>query len=195
MLRSPGTYAVTTSPFVSRTRQQQRFAEFCGLAWTMYDERVRFVLLCALLVACGARSEIAGVLPVEDAGAHDAHDAGDAGCAVTLSVGTIVPTPSSCWIDQKVSNVTTTLSWDCKTGAAEADFDVPFEGTVDPNGNVSIQATTTFPWSDGCTWESAQVIAGQLSSKALTYSYSEHPIQGTSCAPDYCKSTATVSVQ
>ncbi len=167
---------------------------------------MRFIASFVLLVACGARSEIGGVVAVEDASTPDVHDAtvdhhdatpdvADAGCSVILSVGTIVPTPSSCWIDQKVSNETKPLVWDCETGAAEADFDVPFKGTVDKNGVVSIAATTTFPWSDGCTWESTQAISGTLSTKTLEYSYSEHPISGVNCAPAYCTSKATVIVE
>jgi hypothetical protein len=158
-----------------------------------------FVSLAFFVVACGARTEIAGAVTTEDAATPDVHEASvvDAkvGCGVTLAVANVVPTPSSCWIDQKVSNESAPLVWNCETGAAKADFDVPFEGTVDPSGNVSITATTTFSWGDGCTWQSTQVIAGKLSSKKLTYTYSEHPISGTGCAPDYCKATTTVSVQ
>ena len=166
---------------------------------------MRFALLFAasLTVACGARTELAGELVdastpevSKDVGVADHHDASivDAGCTVVLSVATVTPSPASCWIDQKVSNETTKLEWDCDSGAAEADFDVPFMGTV-MNGNVAISATTTFAWGDGCTWESKQSIAGALSTKTLTYSYSEDPVGGTNCAPAYCKATTPVTVE
>ncbi len=110
-------------------------------------------------------------------------------------MGTITPTPGTCWIDEKVSNHTTPLTWDCVTGAAEADFEVPFTGHVDKGGGVVIEAMTTFDWSDGCTWQSTQSIAGDLTTKSLDYSYSEHPISGSNCDPAYCTSKAAVVVE
>lgn len=119
-------------------------------------------------------------------------DAG--GCHVLLAVGTVKPQPASCWIDQKVGNQVATLVWDCSSGEARADFAVPFTGTV-KSGMVEITATTHFSWSDGCQWRSNQRIDGMLSSGSLTYHYSEEPIEGTGCAPAYCKATAPVLVQ
>ncbi len=116
------------------------------------------------------------------------------GCSATLSVGTVNMTPG-CWIDQKVSDQTVVLAWACDGGAAEANFGVPFVGTVDEStGSVSLTATTTFPWCDGCTWQSKQTIEGTLQSGALEYAYSEMHIQGTNCAPEICHGWAVVSV-
>ena len=158
--------------------------------------------------ACGGRTEL--VVPEAldasplDANLPDATAPHDAEaepaerdpCDVTLSVGDVTAT-AGCWIDEKVSHRTAQLQWACEAGAAEADFGVPFYGTVqEPSSALSLVATTTFHWwGDGCTWQSTQVIDGDLSSGALQYGYSEKPIQGTNCAPAYCTGSAVVSVQ
>jgi len=113
---------------------------------------------------------------------------------VVLSVGAVKPTPASCWIDQQVANQTATLEWACDSGEATASFEVLFVGTVRA-GVVALEATTIFPWSDGCTWQSRQRIDGALASGSLTYSYSEEPVEGSGCAPAYCKATAQVLVK
>ncbi len=147
------------------------------------------ILACA---ACGGRTELVAPESVE---AGTKADAAPMSCSVTLSVGDVITT-AGCWIDEKVSHRTAVLQWACDAGAAEADFGVPFLGTVqEPSTLVSLSATTTFSWSDGCTWQSEQRIDGQLSSGMLQYGYSEKPIQGTNCAPAYCTGSAVVSVQ
>jgi hypothetical protein len=152
---------------------------------------VAAVALFAL--GCGGRTDVA-VLEAMNAES----DAGPEGgtCGATLSVGSVTVTPG-CWIDEKVSNRSAMLQWPCDAGGpAEAVFGVPFAGTVAaPSGFVSLSAQTTFPWSDGCTWESVQTIDGVLGSGVLQYNYSEMHIQGTGCAPEICHGSASVVVE
>jgi hypothetical protein len=115
-------------------------------------------------------------------------------CTAKLTVGD-VSTPLGCWIDEKVSHRSSTLRYKCGGGAGRADFGAWFVGSVSRGGDVVLSSTTTFPWSDGCTWQSTQRIEGALASKALSYSYSERPIAGTSCMPTRCTGSANVAVE
>jgi hypothetical protein len=105
-----------------------------------------------------------------------------------------VPTPGTCWIDERVGKKTALLTYPCEGGAATADFGARFEGTVEPGGNLRAEARTTFHWSgDGCTWQSVQRIVGNLGAGGLVYTYEEHPVEGGGCAPAEC--TARVAVR
>ncbi len=160
-----------------------------------YARRVGRGAVIAILVcvACGGRTELGAPEQAPTDAGHETTPPMD--CTVTLSVADVTTT-SGCWIDERVSYRTALLRWACDAGAAEADFGVPFVGTVqEPSTYVSLSATTTFVWSDACTWQSEQRIEGALSSGALQYSYSEKPVQGTNCAPAYCTGSALVSVQ
>jgi len=105
-----------------------------------------------------------------------------------------MPFPLRCWIDEKVSSRNAILRYPCAGGSAEAVFAVPFHGTL-VGGTVDLAATTTFLWSDGCSWESHQRIFGMLASAVLTYTYSEGPITGKSCAPAVCTARTDVFVR
>ncbi len=149
------------------------------------------ILVCA---GCGGRTELGAPL-LEQTPVDAGRDTTPMDCTVTLSVADVTTT-QGCWIDEKVSHRTALLHWACDAGAAEANFGVAFVGTVqEPSTYVSLSATTTFVWSDACTWQSEQRIEGTLSSGALQYTYSEKPVEGTNCAPAYCTGTAVVSVQ
>lgn len=154
------------------------------------------ILVIAVIIGagCGGRTGLVAPESTDAQGEADAKPE-PLDCSVTLSVGEVTVT-ADCWIDEKVSHRSAVLRWACDAGSAEADFGVPFYGTVqEPSTLVSLSATTTFVWSDGCTWQSEQHIDGELSSGALQYGYSEKPIQGTHCAPAYCTGTAVVAVQ
>jgi hypothetical protein len=117
-------------------------------------------------------------------------------CEATLRVGVVVPSPATCWLDQKVAHKTALLKYPCAGGPATAGFGVPFEGLADETGAVDLVAKTTYRWSgDGCNWESTQRIRGVLGEGELTYTYEEQPIDGSGCSPAYCKATTPVVVQ
>jgi hypothetical protein len=68
-----------------------------------------------------------------------------------------------------------------------------FEGST--SGTVVDLCTgTTFPWSDGCTWASAQRITGDVTSGTLSFTYTEQPISGSGCEPP-CSASGPVYVQ
>jgi hypothetical protein len=152
--------------------------------------------------ACGGTPALV-VAPVEpalvpgraaapaDGGAPD----GAAICHRVLRVGPVTPTPSTCWIDERVGKKTAPLTYPCAGGAAAADFGTRFEGTADSSGNLRLEATTTFHWSgDGCTWQSTQRIGGNLGAGELVYAYEERPVEGSGCAPAKCTARAAVRV-
>jgi hypothetical protein len=158
-------------------------------------------LLFALLggvAACGGRTDLD--LPVVELQASTIDGGADVDelaptCSVTLSVTNVAIT-SGCWIDERVSHQNAVLRFPCIGGVAEADFGATFSGTVaEPSTATSLSASTTFWWSDGCRWQSEQRIEGELSAGALRYTYSEMPIQGTSCDPATCVGNADVEVQ
>jgi hypothetical protein len=118
----------------------------------------------------------------------------DAGaCSARLRVGAVTPSPG-CWVDEKVSQRTGTLSYACGGGAASTQLGVEFAGMVSASEQVEIAATTTFQWSDGCTWQSEQHITGRLASGSLRYAYREAPIAGQNCMPAHCTASAKVTV-
>jgi hypothetical protein len=167
-------------------------------------------------VACGARTALLdganGDLEAQSPGAEstdavpdtesppreppdaESPDVSPSPSAQCTAVGPVSATPSDCWIDEQVSNRSAMIVYPCDGGAGTAVFGVAFTGSV-VGGQVDLAATTTFPWSDGCTWQSDQRIAGELQSGALTYTYQEHPISGSNCEPATCTATTPVLVQ
>ena len=161
------------------------------------------VLVGVGVVACGASTPALVVAPVEaplsgpgaaalvDAGSRE----GAKGCERVLEAGPVVPTPSTCWINERVGGKNARLTYPCAGGAAVADFGTRFEGSVDGAGEVHLEATTTFPWGgDGCTWQSVQRVGGNLDAGELLYTYEEHPTEGDGCAPADCKARVSVHV-
>jgi hypothetical protein len=126
--------------------------------------------------------------------ATDPEEPKEKACKVTLVASAVTPTPG-CWVDEKVSNQTTTLTYACGGGPAVAPFGVDFVGTVGADGRVELAASTSFHWDDGCQWHSDQRIRGSLPGGPLTYAYKEKPTSGTRCAPARCVASAKVEVQ
>jgi hypothetical protein len=62
-------------------------------------------------------------------------------------------------------------------------------------GVVDVCTGTTFPWSDGCQWTSAQRIVGPLASGALAFTYAEAPAQGQSACLRPCSAQGTLQLQ
>jgi len=89
---------------------------------------------------------------------------------------------------------TATLEWDCasKGNARVVANGKTFVGRFDGQ-LLDVCAGTTFPWSDGCQWQSAQHFRGYPLSSALTFTYSEEPIDGGNCQPP-CSAYAIVKV-
>ncbi len=116
------------------------------------------------------------------------------GCSLTLSVATVT-TRAGCSIDQRVSSQSTTVTYPCEGGPAQARFaDAIFDGTVSADGLVELSLRTTFTFTDRCQWETKQEIRGQLQTGSLAYTYSEHPLPGQSGCAARCDAAAAVSV-
>ncbi len=107
-------------------------------------------------------------------------------CTSDVQVGALEPSSSTCFVDTVVHEgdqgfVNYTCANDPSTWAGAKFATGIFTGAV--TGTVVDLCTgTTFPWSDGCTWASAQRITGDLASGVLAFTYEEKPIAGTNCA-------------
>jgi hypothetical protein len=159
---------------------------------------------------------------VHDAGVHDAgvpdagFDAGimpmpwncetaDAGepsatsCETTVMAGAITPSSPTCFVDVVPSeNEVGKLRWDCASpqGFAEVIFArATFHGIVS-DGVITVCVGTTFPWSDGCQWSSAQHIAGMAApGSTLSFTYAEHPDPGQGGCASPCGASGPITVQ
>ncbi len=119
-----------------------------------------------------------------------------------VHVGHITLSMASCFVDTVIhegnaGDIDYAFNGDPSTWAI-ADFatdagvwpGAEFRGSI--HGNVIDVCTgTTFPWSDGCTWATAQRITGDVTSTALTFTYEEQPIVGTGCEPP-CSATGPI---
>lgn len=152
---------------------------------------------------------------VHDTSVHDAkpiEDAEPAVCAVppeaggppfptacgrSLLAGAITPSSSTCFLDLAVkSGENGALTVFCDGGLATAIFSKgTFEGSYDAVTDVvDVCIGTTFQYSDGCTWQSAQRLTGKLASAKLAFTYTEAPSSGTGCASP-CSASGEVDVQ
>jgi len=135
-----------------------------------------------------------GLCPVPpDAGGPPFPDA----CGSSLFAGSITPSSSTCFLDLAVKEGENgALTVFCKGGYATAIFSKgPFEGSYDAVSDfVDVCFGTTFTYSDGCTWGSAQRISGTLGTRKLAFTYSESVISGTGCASP-CSASGEIDVQ
>lgn len=115
-------------------------------------------------------------------------------CAATLIVRQ-TRAAAGCAIDERVTRAPGVLQFPCAGGAAAVTFgDSQFTGTVQ-GGMVDLSLRTRFHFSDGCDWESAQRIAGELASGQLTFTYIEAPLPGQSRCANACQAYGAVQVQ
>ncbi|HSO34389.1 MAG TPA: hypothetical protein VLT33_17755 [Labilithrix sp.] len=104
-------------------------------------------------------------------------------CLRTVRVGTIRPTSSSCFVDViPQEDERGTLTFDCDGGGATMTFGKgTFRGSIDAAGNLDLCAGTSFPFSDGCDWDTAQHITGSRLGSDLVFEYVEQPRPGPGC--------------
>lgn len=127
-------------------------------------------------------------------------DAGSAGpdagiCELTLIAIEVVKSSPECFIDEVVSSLTGHLVFPCGGGAATVTFgDRVFEGSV-VGGILDVCTGTEFPWDDGCQWQSAQRITGQLEDGIVDFTYAEQPKAGQSGCVPRCSAKGTLAVQ
>jgi hypothetical protein len=108
-----------------------------------------------------------------------------------LRVGRMQLSSPTCFVDAKVHEGDQGRLMKCASGAVAVFSRVSFAG---PWGQTGIDTClrTQFPFSDGCTWETMQIMRGGPS--AIEYTYSERAIAGEQCAPSSCRARADVEV-
>jgi hypothetical protein len=125
----------------------------------------------------------------------DAGSGADAGtCSRSVRVTRVTRSTSTCFVDLAFDvGEIGTLRFACGGGAAEMVFSRgTFRGGYDGQ-SVDVCAGTTFKWSDGCSWDSAQRALGELGSGELSFTYVEQTTAGSGCSSP-CTATGTVEV-
>jgi hypothetical protein len=116
--------------------------------------------------------------------------------ASILFVGPLVKSSDSCFVDAVVvPGDRGEIVYDCNGGLAEAIIgSAIFRGSFD-GVRVDACAGTSFPWSDGCDWNSAQRIEGTLASGELHFTYAEAPAPGQAGCLSPCSAAGKVIVE
>jgi hypothetical protein len=128
---------------------------------------------------------------IVDAGSFSDVIAPGTNCARDLQVGKLTISQSACFVNQHVENQTTTLTFPCVGGAAEAKFGGHlFKGTVQGDV-VALKDFEPFVFNS-CQWESTEKIEGNLGTGSVKYSYTERPLQ--SCTDTPCTASGNLAV-
>jgi len=118
-------------------------------------------------------------------------------CTDDVHVGFIDVSMSTCFVDLVIQfgqDGFVNFACDGQSQWANAKFpDGGFVGTIE-GSTVDLCTGTVFPWSDGCTWASAQRITGDLDSGTLQFTYEETPIEGGPCETP-CSAQGTILVE
>lgn len=118
-----------------------------------------------------------------------------AACAATLTVRQ-TEGAAGCFLDERVTGAPGVLRYPCGGGPATASFrNGTFQGRVEADGAVSLSLATSFHYSDRCDWTSAQTITGSLSTRRLTFQYTEAPVAGQRGCAGACRATGSVAVR
>lgn len=127
---------------------------------------------------------------VADAGGPPFPDA----CAMSAKMTSFTLSSSTCFVDVAVKlGEPGVINFFCQGGYASADFGHgAFQGNF-TGKTFDVCIGTTFNYSDGCTWKSAQRITGDPSSGHLTFTYEEAPVSGAGCASP-CNATGVISL-
>lgn len=114
-------------------------------------------------------------------------------CHRTVTFGAIRKA-DSCFVDTVAqTGEQGDLAYPC-SGDGEATLSFgskTFAGAV-VGGKLDVCTGTEYPFSDGCTWSSAQHVSGAVTSGALTFQYGEAPKGGAQGCAMACGATAPV---
>ena len=120
----------------------------------------------------------------------------DAMCAQELKAVQLLPSSSTCWVDERVTASNGVLTWPCTGGRASAVFGgATFHGEVSAEGKVGLPLEPRFDFKDGCKWRSTQTISGVLKSDRLSYDYREEPLEGQSGCMAACTAKGEVRIR
>ena len=116
-------------------------------------------------------------------------------CTRSVTLGAISKR-ESCYVDTVAQpGDTGTLTYPCEgDGEATLSFgNRTFSGAV-VSGKVDVCTGTEYPFSDGCTWSSAQRISGNVDGSSLRFTYGEapKPKAGQQSCAEACGATATL---
>jgi hypothetical protein len=142
----------------------------------------------------------AGIVPMPwNCETADAGEPSANACEATVVAGTITPSSPVCFVDVVPSEGEVgKVRWDCgaPSGFAEVIFSrATFHGIVN-DGVITVCVGTTFPWSDGCQWSSAQHIDGDTApGSTLTLTYAESPDPGQTGCFFACSASGPITVQ
>ncbi|MFH1434524.1 MAG: hypothetical protein ABIJ56_02290 [Pseudomonadota bacterium] len=116
-------------------------------------------------------------------------------CVVTLTVLRL-DYPGHCWVDVPPVGSSDVVTYACTGSDVRFVFgDIVFTGLV-TGCWIDVHARTTFPWSDGCDWETSQSIVGELlPGRLLDYTYREAPIPGQTGCVYSCDASGVIRVQ
>ncbi len=118
-------------------------------------------------------------------------------CTREVVVRSLTRSSPVCFTDDAVSvGEHGTVTFPCDgDGPAKLTFDhATFEG-AEASGTLHVCTGTQFPWSDGCTWTSAQKVTGSIASGALHFSYAEAPKRGQGSCASSCSAMGDVDVR
>ncbi len=135
------------------------------------------------------------VAPVVIATAAAPRRAIDRECEASVRLGEMTKSTPTCELDEHVSTDAGVLTWPCTgDGVASIQFGkARFEGVVH-DGLLEVNLTTSFPFADGCQWQSRQTITGGISPGSLRYRYAEVPTKASPGCWSACSASAPVAV-
>ncbi len=118
-------------------------------------------------------------------------------CTRTVVVTSLARSSPSCFTDTVIEDGQRgTLSFPCQ---GDGPVSVRFGGAVftgsQVGGKLEACDGTEFPWSDGCSWTSAQRVAGHVGDRVLSFTYGEAPKAGQHSCASACSATGTVAVE
>lgn len=116
-------------------------------------------------------------------------------CTRSVTLGAISKR-ESCYVDTVAQpGDVGTLTYPCDgDGEATLTFgNKTFSGAVE-SGKVDVCTGTEYPFSDGCTWSSAQRISGNVAGGSLRFTYGEAPKPNQHECAQACGASATLSM-
>ena len=118
-------------------------------------------------------------------------------CSRTVVVESITRSSPSCFTDDAITvGERGTLTYPCSSdGPATLTFDSASFAGAESDGKLSVCTGTQFPWSDGCTWTSAQTVTGSIARGTLRFTYGEAPKAPASTCASACTATGSLRVE
>jgi hypothetical protein len=127
----------------------------------------------------------AGVLPAD-------------ACHKTLRMTSLSTSSAACFVDTAHVGDTAELAWDCSHhwGRAELHFASMTARGAWNEPHISVCFGTHFTWTDGCAWQSAQLVEGTpTTGSTMAFTYTEQADPGQQGCVTPCTATGTFLVE